>query len=636
MCTCACVHHGLSGSFALITLYCTQVTPMKASSQWSLKSSSHDSSLRSLTLENPGALNNEVSIRENHQQSNFISGPETSSRESLMTSSNESLKALGHEDLKASSHESLKASSHESPKASSHESLKASSHESLKASSRESLKASSHESLKASSHESLKASSRHESLKASSHVSLKASSRESLKASSHESLKASSHESLKASSRESLKASSHESLKASSHESLKASSRESLKASSVNNLKASSHDDLKASSHEHLIAASHVSLKLSTSHDNLKVSSHESLIASSKETLKASSRESLNTSVRHKSKASGFEYQTAISATSPLQQDMKGSNINKSVTLGKLPENITPPKAASGIGQTDSTMKRGDRGIAIMQAVDVASEHMSKDEEQRFTVYTPCSPEPVSPSPSPEACKEPLERELAALQEALRAAGLPQLGSSVAGPHASTTGPQTCISGPHIGSTGPHSSSSICFRDQPKLGNVECLSVAGKGIALNLQDTIREITTQELASMMKEVLKEEKEVAILTDRVIAQDGAIRKPHSGWEWTTPPGHVTMDALQTTDDQSSHEAEGVEHLYGDRSRNTAQPTGRGIKRAVPVASKVGKAVRYISLEVGVMVGGVVMWWDDGGRGAVMVEGVVIMGLRLHRIF
>ena len=557
------------------------VTPIKAASHWSLKTSSE--SLESFPLGNPRALSKEnlKALKQNDlQASNVTSNIEAAGPESLKTSRRESLKASSHESLKTSRRESLKASSHES--------LKTSSRESLKASSRESLKTSRCESLKASSHESLKTS-RRESLKASSHESLKTSSRESLKASSQESLKASSHESLKTSSRESVKASSRESLKASSRESLKASSRESLKASSQKTLIASDHGSPKAPDHGSPKAPDHGSPK-----------------------------------------APDLGSPKAPNSKPIVQQNIKGSTVNENVTS---PETITPHKATSGIGQTASIMGgRDSRGIAVMQAEGVDREHASKEKKQSLTVYTPCAPEP-SPSPEATCSKEPLERELAALQEALRAAGLPLLGSST-GPHASSTGPYSSTAGLHASSTGPHSStaglhasstgphsstagphasttgphaSTAGLQGRFKLDNEEShrgFSVAGKGIALSLHDAIREITTQELASVMKEVLEQERD-AVLPDGVGAQDEVAHTGHetrSGWEWTTSSGHET--------NLGSHEVKSVEQdLCGDYSKHTVQPVGRSMKRAIPVANKVGKATRYLGLRGG---------WDLGPFG------------------
>ena len=445
--------------------------------------------------------------------------------------------------------------------------------------SRQSSKTSSHEILKASSHEDLKTLSR-ESLKASSHEDLKTLSRESLKASSHGSSKTSSRESLKSSSDENLAASQHETLNSPSHRSSTASSHRSSKTLS---LKASSHEDL---SHDSQKASIHKSSRTS-SHETLKASSHGSLKEVDYVSSKVSPHKSTLTSTN--------ENPITILPTDISQPNVKSSAVNGSAGIMKSPEN-TPHKV---IGQAAAMMGGGDN------AEGVARENTPKEKEESFTVYVPCSSEQEGTFSLPQASKEPLERELAALQVALKAAGLPQLGETFASPHTSSTDPHNKFKlETHISSGDPHNKSKLDNKESHSV-----ISAAGKGIALSLHDAIREITTQELASVMKEVLEQERQdmgdVRADMGDVCADMGdvcagmgdvcagtlyteATRAANSGWEWTPPPGHVWEG-----DDQGSHDLEREKPWDGHSSKNASLSIGTGTNRGL---SKAGKAVRY----------------------------------------
>lgn len=498
-----------------------------------LKTSSRESQ-KSFSGEIPKVFNTEnVNPEESHFTA-LYSSPEESSHHSSKTSS------PTHEILKASSHEDLKTSSQEILKASSHKSSKTLSHESLKGSSRTSSKTSSHKSLKSLSNEDLRVS-QHEILNTPSH-------------------RSSSHNSPKTLSPESLKASSHEDLNTLSHESQNASIHKSSRTSSQETLKASSHGSLKASDYT-----------------SPKVSAHEGPLTTTSENPKT------------------------LIPTDVSQPNVKSSTINESVVFMKSPENAVPHEAIGGIRQAAVMMAGGD------DAGGVARENAPKEKEESFTVYIPCSSELEGTSSLVEASKEPLERELAALQAALKAAGLPQLGETFTGPHTSTTDPhdkyklETRINSvdrhskskleTFISSADPHSKSKLethtCSSGPVDNKEPHSHIIAKEGITLSLHDAIREITTQELASVMKEVLEQERQDigGVLSDGASTHDKitcAAAKSRSGWEWTYVPGHVTEGDTQ-----------GMDHEKPLSTKNAGLSVGRGTNRELP---KAGKTVRY----------------------------------------
>ena len=501
-----------------------------------LKTSSRESQ-KSFSGEIPKVFNTEnVNPEESHFTA-LYSSPEESSHHSSKTSS------PTHEILKASSHEDLKTSSQEILKASSHKSSKTLSHESLKGSSRTSSKTSSHKSLKSLSNEDLRVS-QHEILNTPSH-------------------RSSSHNSPKTLSRESLKASSHEDLNTLSHESQNASIHKSSRTSSHETLKASSHGSLKASDYT-----------------SPKVSAHEGPLTATSENPKT------------------------LIPTDVSQPNVKSSTINESVVFTKSPENAVPHEAIGGIRQAAVMMAGGD------DAGGVARENAPKEKEESFTVYVPCSSELEGTLSLVEASKEPLERELAALQAALKAAGLPQLGETFTGPHTSTTDPhdkyklETRINSvdrhskskleTFISSADPHSKSKLETHThssgESPVDNKELHSriLAKEGIKLSLHDAIREITTQELASVMKEVLEQERQDigGVLSDGAGTHDKitcAAAKSRSGWEWT---GHVTGHVTEG-------DAQGMDHEKPLNTKDAGLLVGRGTNRELP---KAGKTVRY----------------------------------------